>query len=110
MVREYLSESGDKALKKVTIGGIGGAYGVAVSSDNEIFVPGISGICLDTLGRIIMANAKDGRIDMFTSRGKFVRTVAHIANPRGVTMGLCGDLVIVTSSTVTIFPRHMLPR
>ncbi|KAI8485705.1 hypothetical protein Bbelb_365390 [Branchiostoma belcheri] len=96
------AENGDKALKKVTIGGIGGAYGVAVSSDNEIFVPGISGICLDTLGRIIMANAKDGRIDMFTSLGKFVRTVAHIANPRGVAMGPCGDLVIVTSSTAAL--------
>ncbi|KAI8495271.1 hypothetical protein Bbelb_272570 [Branchiostoma belcheri] len=67
-----------------------------------------SGICLDTLGRIIVANHKVGRIDMFTSRGKFVRTIEHIEGPWGITMGPGGELVACQWSAVTVFPRHML--
>ncbi|KAI8510367.1 hypothetical protein Bbelb_112830 [Branchiostoma belcheri] len=71
-----------------------------------------SGICLDTLGRIIVANTKDGRIDMFTSRGKFVRTIARILSPWGIAMGPGGELVLTSSlaspTIVTIFPRQTL--
>ncbi|KAI8513626.1 hypothetical protein Bbelb_079500 [Branchiostoma belcheri] len=52
-----------------------------------------TGICLDTLGRIIVVNHKDERIDMFASRGKFVRTIAHIKTPWGIAMGPGGELV-----------------
>ncbi|KAI8506266.1 hypothetical protein Bbelb_156930 [Branchiostoma belcheri] len=67
-----------------------------------------SSICLDTLGRIIVANHKDGRIDMFTSRGKFVRTLANITFPWGIAMGPGGELVVSTPFAITVFPRQAL--
>ncbi|KAI8485706.1 hypothetical protein Bbelb_365400 [Branchiostoma belcheri] len=35
------AESGDRKLEKITVTGINLAYGLAVSADNEIFVPGL---------------------------------------------------------------------
>ncbi|KAI8484865.1 hypothetical protein Bbelb_374620 [Branchiostoma belcheri] len=69
--------------------------------------PASQSICLDTSGRIIVANSKDNRVDMFTSQGEFVHTIAIITYPRGIAMGPCGELVVTSTSTntVTIFPR-----
>ncbi|KAI8484848.1 hypothetical protein Bbelb_374450 [Branchiostoma belcheri] len=74
----------------------------------EALLNKFSGICLDTLGRIIVANHKDGRIDMFTSRGEFVRTIANITSPWCIAMGPGGQLVACQWSAVTVFPRHTL--
>ncbi|KAI8511042.1 hypothetical protein Bbelb_119580 [Branchiostoma belcheri] len=52
-----------------------------------------TGICLDTLGRIIVVNINDSRIDMFTRRGEFVRTIANDTSPWGFAMGPGGELV-----------------
>ncbi|KAI8479095.1 hypothetical protein Bbelb_431600 [Branchiostoma belcheri] len=67
-------------------------------------------ICLDTSGRIIVANSYNDRVDMFTSQGKFVRTIAYIKFPRAVAMGPCGVLVVTTpfTHTVTIFLLQMM--
>ncbi|KAI8491405.1 hypothetical protein Bbelb_310380 [Branchiostoma belcheri] len=69
------------------------------------------GICLDKFGNIIVADNENHRVDMFTSRGKFVRTIADIEDPSGIAMGPDGELVVTSpelASTVTIFPRHMV--
>ncbi|XP_019640583.1 PREDICTED: uncharacterized protein LOC109482338 [Branchiostoma belcheri] len=70
----------------------------------------LRGICLDTSGRVIVASLFNHRVDMFTSQGEFVHTIASIECPRDVAMGQCGDLVVTSSNTntVTIFPRHMV--
>ncbi|KAI8514766.1 hypothetical protein Bbelb_073570 [Branchiostoma belcheri] len=69
------------------------------------------GICLDKFGNIIVADNENHRVDMFTSRGKFIRTFANIKDPSGIAMGPDGEMVVTSAemeSTVTIFPRHMV--
>ncbi|KAI8491050.1 hypothetical protein Bbelb_310910 [Branchiostoma belcheri] len=66
------------------------------------------GICMDNLGNIIVANFEHQRVDMFTSRGKFLRTVVHVEHPTGVALGPGGQLVVANSKDkITIFPRHV---
>ncbi|KAI8502747.1 hypothetical protein Bbelb_194490 [Branchiostoma belcheri] len=71
---------------------------------------GLRHICVDTEGRIMVANEENGRVDMFTNRGKFVRTVVNISNPWGIALGPDGQLVVTSSkdNTVTIFPRDLV--
>ncbi|KAI8490850.1 hypothetical protein Bbelb_312690 [Branchiostoma belcheri] len=63
----------------------------------------------DKLGNIIVADNENNRVDMFTSRGEFVRTIANIRSSYGIAMGPDGEMVVTTTgspSTVTIFPHH----
>eukprot|EP00058_Branchiostoma_floridae_P015580 XP_002601068.1 hypothetical protein BRAFLDRAFT_75503 [Branchiostoma floridae] len=69
------------------------------------------GICMDTFGRIVVANVYPaGRVDMYTSRGDFVRTLANITHPWGVAVGRDGQLVVTSlkDDTVTIFPGQVI--
>ncbi|KAI8483415.1 hypothetical protein Bbelb_388780 [Branchiostoma belcheri] len=69
------------------------------------------GICRDKSGSIIVADYNNNRVDMFTSRGEFVRTIANIEDPSGIAMGPDGEMVVTSAgspSTVTIYPRHMV--
>ncbi|XP_078679544.1 E3 ubiquitin-protein ligase TRIM32-like [Branchiostoma floridae x Branchiostoma belcheri] len=68
------------------------------------------GICMDPQGHIMVADSGNGRVDMFTSRGKFVRTVVNVTNPWDIALGPGGQLVVtdVSNYTVTIFPRWMV--
>ncbi|KAI8514748.1 hypothetical protein Bbelb_073390 [Branchiostoma belcheri] len=67
------------------------------------------GISRDKLGNIIVADNENNRVDMFTSRGEFIRTIANIQKAMAIAIGPDGEMVVTTSgppSTVTIFPRH----
>ncbi|KAI8483403.1 hypothetical protein Bbelb_388660 [Branchiostoma belcheri] len=69
------------------------------------------GICLDKFGNIFVADNGKHRVDMFTNRGVFVRTIANNEYPSGIAMGPDGEMVVTSAglrSTVTIFPRHMV--
>ncbi|XP_078606581.1 E3 ubiquitin-protein ligase TRIM32-like [Branchiostoma floridae x Branchiostoma japonicum] len=74
--------------------------------EDQLLVP--KGMCVGLLGRIIVANKANNRVDMFTSRGEFVRTVANMKDPWGVAMGPDGQLVVTDIFNATIFPRHMV--
>ncbi|XP_066273693.1 tripartite motif-containing protein 3-like [Branchiostoma lanceolatum] len=68
-------------------------------------------ICTDNSGHIIIANWLNHCVDMFTSRGEFVRTIAEIQSPWGVAVGPHGQMVVTSydyTVHVTIFPRHMV--
>ncbi|XP_019629896.1 PREDICTED: uncharacterized protein LOC109474129 [Branchiostoma belcheri] len=79
-------------------------FGTAGPGEGILIEP--KGICMDRFGRIIVANKGSHRVDMFTSRGEFVRTVANITEPWGVAVGSGGQLVVtrVNDNAVTIFP------
>ncbi|KAI8491095.1 hypothetical protein Bbelb_311360 [Branchiostoma belcheri] len=68
------------------------------------------GVCTDSLGNIIVA--KKDRVDMFTSRGEFIRTVVHTKLPVGVALGRGGELVVTSlyQHIITIFPRQTSSR
>ncbi|KAI8495548.1 hypothetical protein Bbelb_265200 [Branchiostoma belcheri] len=85
-------------------------FGRAGLGEGELKLP--RGICTDSTGRVIVANGGNGRIDMFTSRGEFVRTVVRMNSPWGIALGPGGQLVVtdVDDNTVTIFqPEFVFP-
>ncbi|KAI8521893.1 hypothetical protein Bbelb_016470 [Branchiostoma belcheri] len=71
-----------------------------------------SGICMDPQGRIIVADSDvyNGRVDMYTSPGEFVRMVVNVTSPWGIALGPGGHLVVtyVAEIIVTIFPPWMV--
>ncbi|XP_066300002.1 tripartite motif-containing protein 3-like [Branchiostoma lanceolatum] len=82
-------------------------FGGCGTDQEKLMYP--EGILTDALGRIIVASWQSGQVDMFTSRGEFIRTVVNMARPEGIALGPGGQLVVTTSgiNTTTIFPRKM---
>ncbi|KAI8519552.1 hypothetical protein Bbelb_028090 [Branchiostoma belcheri] len=68
----------------------------------------LKAIRTNSLDQIAVANFKKHRVDMFTSRGEFIRTVVNTPRPTGIAIGPEGQLVVTNdyNSTVTIFPRQ----
>ncbi|XP_066279735.1 tripartite motif-containing protein 2-like [Branchiostoma lanceolatum] len=68
------------------------------------------GIIADNSGHLIIANVLNNRVDMFTNRGEFVRTVVEVESPWGIALGPGGQLVVTNlkDHIVTIFPHHMV--
>ncbi|KAI8496165.1 hypothetical protein Bbelb_260060 [Branchiostoma belcheri] len=67
------------------------------------------GICVDSLGHLIVADSGNGRVVMFTRDGDHIRTVANVEKPSHVATGGEGQLVVTSRNhTVTIFPKYDL--
>ncbi|KAI8501056.1 hypothetical protein Bbelb_211510 [Branchiostoma belcheri] len=56
--------------------------GVYLSSFGNIKYP--SGMCVDSLGRVIVVNTWNSQVEMFTAEGQHIRTVAYINKPKQV--------------------------
>eukprot|EP00058_Branchiostoma_floridae_P019680 XP_002605170.1 hypothetical protein BRAFLDRAFT_80893 [Branchiostoma floridae] len=65
-----------------------------------------SGICVDSWGRVIVADSGNARVEMFTAEGDHVCTVAYINNPLRVAIGGEGQIVVSNHAFVTILPKH----
>eukprot|EP00058_Branchiostoma_floridae_P012781 XP_002598269.1 hypothetical protein BRAFLDRAFT_204561 [Branchiostoma floridae] len=78
-------------------------FGSKGRGDGQLKAP--SGICTDSSGNIFVSNMKNNRIDMFTSRGDFVRTVVRTESPCGLALNvLNGNIAVVTKgNTIFVF-------
>ncbi|XP_035690007.1 E3 ubiquitin-protein ligase TRIM71-like [Branchiostoma floridae] len=72
------------------------------------FVFHFKGVCVDNLGQVIVTNADNNRVEMFTRNGTHIRTIANVSKLGYVATGKDGQLVVVNPSddTVTIFPSY----
>eukprot|EP00058_Branchiostoma_floridae_P019944 XP_002605434.1 hypothetical protein BRAFLDRAFT_74249 [Branchiostoma floridae] len=66
------------------------------------------GICVDSLGRIIVADYGNSRVVMFTADGDYIRTIVKIRRPEHVATSREGQLVVSSEGfhAVTIFPKY----
>ncbi|XP_019618487.1 PREDICTED: uncharacterized protein LOC109465570 [Branchiostoma belcheri] len=106
-----LLTDGHKSVKKYSPSGVKICeFGTTGGAKGRLRSP--TGVCVDTSGRIIVANSGHNRVDMFTSRGEFVRTIVGMEKPWAIAMGPDGQLVVTGRYTyrytVTIFPRRMV--
>ncbi|CAH1249870.1 TRIM3 [Branchiostoma lanceolatum] len=67
-----------------------------------------SGICVDSLGRIIVADNGNNRVEMFTADGTHISTVAQTTwRPEHVATGGEGQLVVADEKRwIHIFPKY----
>ncbi|XP_035660605.1 uncharacterized protein LOC118405288 isoform X2 [Branchiostoma floridae] len=79
----------------------------------ENFIP--CGICMDTKGKghILVADCKNGGVEMFTVRGEFVRTIVketlpNAKSPVAIALGPGGQLVVTIKDTVAVFSSQVL--
>ncbi|KAI8497863.1 hypothetical protein Bbelb_245150 [Branchiostoma belcheri] len=78
-----------------------GGYG---SGPGNLYEP--SGICVDSLGRVFVADPYTSQVEMFTAEGEYIRTVAYVKKPRHLATGGEGQLVIDHQNFVTILPEY----
>ncbi|KAI8493485.1 hypothetical protein Bbelb_288820 [Branchiostoma belcheri] len=65
------------------------------------------GICVDSLGRIIVADNGNNRVEMFTAEGEYIANIANITHPQRVAIGKEGELIVSSENHyVTIFPKY----
>ncbi|KAI8492447.1 hypothetical protein Bbelb_299000 [Branchiostoma belcheri] len=102
----------NKSIKKYSHSGVKiFEFGIFGRNKGQLGFP--IGVCVDAFSRIIVANRYNNRVDMFTRRGEFVRTVADIKGPFGIALGPDGDLVVTSlcetcNNIVSIVPRNMV--
>ncbi|XP_066299911.1 tripartite motif-containing protein 3-like [Branchiostoma lanceolatum] len=83
-------------------------FGEGGTGEGQLRFP--QGICTDKFGHVMVANWGNDRVDTFTSRGEFVRTVVKTPSPLAIAIGPAGQLVVTDSltDTVIIFRLHGL--
>eukprot|EP00058_Branchiostoma_floridae_P002433 XP_002587921.1 hypothetical protein BRAFLDRAFT_87309 [Branchiostoma floridae] len=66
------------------------------------------GICTDSSGHILVADSGNGRIQIFTRHGEFVRTVRTGFQPECLAVGPEAQLVVTYNwnHTVTVYPNY----
>ncbi|KAI8491357.1 hypothetical protein Bbelb_309900 [Branchiostoma belcheri] len=65
------------------------------------------GICVDSLGRVIVADFVNNCVEMFTAEGEYIRTIAYIRKPVHVASGGEGQLVVSNQGhLLIIFPKY----
>ncbi|XP_078621813.1 NHL repeat-containing protein 3-like [Branchiostoma floridae x Branchiostoma japonicum] len=70
------------------------------------YLLGPYGICVDSWGRVIVADYGNHRLEMFTAKGDHVCTVAYIRSPCHVAISGEGQLVVSNEASITILPKH----
>ncbi|KAI8486961.1 hypothetical protein Bbelb_352210 [Branchiostoma belcheri] len=95
--RSNLLKYGKKGDRLSSFGGYGGGPGNLLNP---------SGICVDSLGRVFVADPWNSRVEMFTAEGEHIRTVAYVKKPRHLATGGEGQLVIDHQNFVTILPEY----
>ncbi|XP_066289297.1 tripartite motif-containing protein 3-like [Branchiostoma lanceolatum] len=65
------------------------------------------GICVETFGHILVVDSRNQRVLLFTDQGAHLRHIAVRAEyPTAVAVGPGGQLVVINSNTITVYPRY----
>ncbi|KAI8507034.1 hypothetical protein Bbelb_154730 [Branchiostoma belcheri] len=81
------------------------SFGSRGTGAGNLYQP--KGICVDSLGRVIVADTGNSRVEMFTAEGKHIRTIAYITRPKHVATGGDGQLVVINDDYfVIILPKY----
>eukprot|EP00058_Branchiostoma_floridae_P019638 XP_002605128.1 hypothetical protein BRAFLDRAFT_80937 [Branchiostoma floridae] len=92
----------DRVLKYDKNGVYISSFGSRGTGAGYLYWP--SGVCVDSLGRVIVVDSGNARVEMFTADGDHVCTVAYINYPVRVAIGGEGQVVVATEWFVTILP------
>ncbi|XP_019616147.1 PREDICTED: uncharacterized protein LOC109463740 [Branchiostoma belcheri] len=83
---------GSRVLKYDKNGVYVSSFASKGSGAGKLYNP--SGICVDSLGRVVVADTLNNRLEMFTAEGEHIRTAAYIHKPKHVAIGGEGQLVV----------------
>ncbi|KAI8486965.1 hypothetical protein Bbelb_352250 [Branchiostoma belcheri] len=102
----YITDSdGSHVLKYDKNGVYLFSFGSPGSGAGDLYNP--FGICVDSLGRVFVADTGNSRVEMFTAEGDHIRTVAYINKPQHVATGGEGQLVVSNEDQfITILPKY----
>ncbi|KAI8491889.1 hypothetical protein Bbelb_302620 [Branchiostoma belcheri] len=64
-------------------------------------INGPTGICVDSLGRVIVADTANSRVEMFTAEGEYIGTVAYMNRPQYVAAEILSGPVAKTGETTS---------
>ncbi|KAI8497800.1 hypothetical protein Bbelb_244520 [Branchiostoma belcheri] len=101
----YVTDGTDSRILKYDKNGVYlSSFGSKGTGAGNLYNP--SGICVDSLGRVIVADTGNSQVEMFTAEGEHIRTIAYINQPTHVATGGEGQLVLTHGKFVTILPKY----